>query len=171
MDVCTIVAKNYLSYARVLARSFAEHRPNDRGGVLVIEEVEGSLAPEPEPFELVVPADLGIESFDRMAALYGVLELSTAVKPWLLRHLLKERGLDRIVYLDPDIRLYDDLAEVDRLLNGNHMVVIPHLTDPMPRDGRRPSETDILIAGSYNLGFVALTPGPHTDRLLDWWSE
>src|ERR687886_725341 len=136
MDVCTIVAKNYLSYARVLARSFAEHRPSDRCWVLVIDEVEGYLAPESEPFELVVPADLGIESFDRMAALYGVLELSTAVKPWLLRHLLKERGLDRIVYLDPDIRLYDDLAEVDRLLNGNHMVVIPHLTDPMPRDGR-----------------------------------
>ena len=171
MDVCTIVAKNYLSYARVLARSFAEHRPNDRCWVLVIDEVEGYLAPESEPFELVVPADLGIESFDRMAALYGVLELSTAVKPWLLRHLLKERGLDRIVYLDPDIRLYDDLAEVDRLLNGNHMVVTPHLTDPMPRDGRKPSETDILISGCFNLGFLGLREHPDTDSLIEWWSE
>ncbi len=94
-----------------------------------------------------------------MAALYSVLELSTAVKPWLLRHLLNERGVERITYLDPDIEVRDSLEEVDALLREHHLVLNPHLTSPMPRDGAKPSESDILIAGSFNLGFVGLAAG------------
>ena len=84
MNVCTIIAKNYAPFARVLARSFLEHHPDGRCFALVIDDVEGYIDPALEPFELVTPADLAIEDFDRMAALYNVLELSTAVKPWLL---------------------------------------------------------------------------------------
>ena len=91
MDVCTIVAKNYLPFARICPL-FAEHRPDDRCWVLVIDEIEGYVDGAREPFELVTPADLEIEQFERMAALYDVLELSTAVKPWLLRHLSNARG-------------------------------------------------------------------------------
>ena len=169
--MCTIIAKNYLPFARTLARSFAEQRPDDRCWVLVIDAAEGYVDGASESFELLTPEDLQIEHFSRMAALYNVLELSTAVKPWLLRYLLEGQGLDRIVYLDPDIRLYDDLSEIDSLLSEHHMVVTPHLTEPMPRDGRKPSETDLLIAGCFNLGFLGLSAHADTDRLLDWWSE
>ena len=41
----------------------------------------------------------------------------------------------------------------------------------MPRDGHRPTETDILIAGSFNLGFAGFAAGAEVDQLLDWWSE
>jgi hypothetical protein len=171
VDVCTIIAKNYVAFARVLARSFAEHHPDARCWVLVIDEHEGFIDPAEEPFELVTIGDLGIERFDRMSALYDVLELSTAVKPWLMRHLLEERGVERVAYLDPDIRIYDSLGEIDRLLGENHVVVTPHLTEPMPRDGRKPSESDILIAGAYNLGFLGLSRGDDTLELLSWWAE
>ena len=140
MDACTIIAKNYVAFARVLARSHAEHHPGSRLFTLVIDDVEGYLDPAAEPFELVDVPEIGIEHYDRMAALYTVLELSTAVKPWLLRHLLHERGLERVVYLDPDIRIYDPLTEVDDLLRENQLVVTPHATDAMPRVGRKPSE-------------------------------
>ena len=74
-----------------------------------------------------------------MAALYSVLELSTAVKPWLLRHLLNERGCETLAYLDPDIEVHDGLGEIEALLREHGLVVTPHLTAPMPRDGRKPS--------------------------------
>ncbi len=41
----------------------------------------------------------------------------------------------------------------------------------MPRDGQRPSETDILISGSFNLGFAGFAGNADVDQLLDWWSE
>jgi glycosyltransferase involved in cell wall biosynthesis/SAM-dependent methyltransferase len=171
MDICTIIAANYAPFARVLAESFTEHHPDARCFVLVIDDPEGHLDPGNEPFEILTPGDLAIEEFDRMAALYSVLELSTAVKPWLLRHLLNVRGCETLAYLDPDIEVHDSLAELEALLHEHRLVVTPHLTAAMPRDGLKPSETDILIAGSYNLGFIGLAPGPDTDALLDWWGE
>jgi glycosyltransferase involved in cell wall biosynthesis/SAM-dependent methyltransferase len=171
VDICTIVAKNYVAFARVLARTFREHNPQARCWTLVIDDVEGYLDADAEPFELLTTAELGIDNFAHMAARYDVLELSTAVKPWLLRHLLHERGLDRVAYLDPDIQVFAGLGGIGRLLDDHEMVLIPHLTDPIPDDGLKPSESDIVVAGVYNLGFVALARRAEIDSLLDWWSD
>ena len=70
-----------------------------------------------------------------MAALYSVLELSTAVKPWLLSTCSTSSGARRSAYLDPDIEVHDSLGEIETLLREHHLVVTPHLTAPMPRDG------------------------------------
>jgi glycosyltransferase involved in cell wall biosynthesis/SAM-dependent methyltransferase len=171
MNICTIIAKNYVGHARVLAESLLEHHPEGTCYVLVIDEVQGYIDASIEPFELVTPAQLDIDDYEHMAAIYDVLELSTAVKPWLLRHLLEERGLERVAYLDPDIRIYDRLDEIDGLTREHNLVLIPHITSPLPRDGKRPSEADILISGTYNLGFISLQRSPRTAGLLDWWSE
>src|SRR5437763_347173 len=137
MHVCTIVARNYLAPARVLARSFREQHPDGTCWTLVIDDVDREIDDAGEPFRVLRPEDLAIGPWDRMAAGYSVLELSTAVKPWLLRHLLHDRGTERITYLDPDIRVFDSLREVDDLLRDHALVVNPHLTAPMPRDGRK----------------------------------
>jgi glycosyltransferase involved in cell wall biosynthesis/SAM-dependent methyltransferase len=171
MNICTIIAKNYVAHARVLAQSYKEYHPEGTCYVLVIDDTEGYIEASSEPFELVTPAHLGIDDYEHMAAIYDVLELSTAVKPWLLRHLLHERSLQRIAYLDPDIRVYDRLDEIEKLTAEHGLVLIPHITTPLPRDGKRPSEADILISGTYNLGFISLESASETDGLLDWWSE
>ncbi|HYZ06637.1 MAG TPA: glycosyltransferase, partial [Rubrobacter sp.] len=171
MNICTIIAKNYVAHARVLAESFLEHHPEETCYVLVIDDTEGYIDAASEPFELVRPAQLDIDDYEHMAAIYDVLELSTAVKPWLLRHLLDGRGMEQVAYLDPDIRVYDRLDEIERLTGEHGLVLIPHITSPLPRDGKRPSEADILISGTYNLGFISLEHGSATDGLLDWWCE
>ena len=79
MNICTIIAKNYVGHARVLAESFREHHPEGTCYVLVIDEVEGYIDPSSEPFKLVTPAQLDIDDYEHMAAIYDVLELSTAV--------------------------------------------------------------------------------------------
>lgn len=170
MEVCTIIAKNYVGYARVLARSLAEHNPGARLWTLIIDELESYIDPAHEPFEVLTPADIDCEPFAHMAIRYSVLELSTAVKPWLLRHLM-ERTDGPITYLDPDIRIYGSLAPLEELARQHGVVLTPHNNEPIPADGRKPSQVDIMIAGVYNLGYVSLAPGPEVDRLLDWWSE
>ena len=171
VDICTIIAKNYVAQARVLTESFRAHHPEGRCFVLVLDETEGYIDPAAEPFELLTPADLRIEDFDRMAAAYDVLELSTAVKPWLLRVLMERTPGRGIVYLDPDIEVFSSLEAIEELMGEHGLVLIPHVTAPMPRDGRKPSETDILIAGTYNLGFIGLGDDDAAQELLDWWSE
>ena len=92
VDACTIIAKNYLAFARVLAESYLRLHPGSRFYVLIIDDVEGFVDADAEPFELVTPDMLDIEPFERMAVIYNVLELSTAVKPWLLRWVLARSG-------------------------------------------------------------------------------
>jgi glycosyltransferase involved in cell wall biosynthesis/SAM-dependent methyltransferase len=171
MHICTIIAKNYVPFARVLARSFAEQHPDGRCSVLVVDSFEGHLDPGSEPFEILTPEDIDCPQFASMAVIYDVLELCTAVKPWLLKHLLAESGPEGVVYLDPDIRIYSPLSDLEPLTRAHGVVVTPHVLTPVPRDGRRPNEHDLMIAGTYNLGFLSIGPGPQSEQLLEWWSE
>ncbi len=78
-DVCTIVARNYLPAARVLAESFLEHHPAGHVHVLVVDDLAGEVDAAAEPFEVVRPEDLDLtrDEFLRMAMLYDVTELCT----------------------------------------------------------------------------------------------
>jgi len=171
MNICTVIARNYLAQARVLARSFDEVHPDGNCTVLVIDDPAGFIDPAKEQFELLTIHDIGLPDAEQMAAIYDVMELSTAVKPWLLRTLLARPGVDSVSYLDPDIQVFSSLAKIEAEAKAHGIVLTPHFTAPLPRDGRQPSEEDILIAGSYNLGFIGLGAGKTADALLDWWSE
>jgi glycosyltransferase involved in cell wall biosynthesis len=169
--ICTIIAKNYLAQARVLALSYAEWNPGAACSVLLIDDPDGSVPDEDEPFELLRPNDLEIDRFDGMAAMFDVTELATAVKPQLLAHLLERAG-EPVAYFDPDIRFFADIDEIARLTAQEGIVLTPHVAhESLPRDGLQPSELDLLASGTYNLGFIGLAPGPATERLIAWWSE
>ena len=90
---CTIVSKNYISYARVLAESFRRHHPDAGMYVLLVDRLDGHFDPAAEPFTLVELSALGIPDLPRFAFQYAITELNTAVKPYFLRHLLREHGL------------------------------------------------------------------------------
>jgi glycosyltransferase involved in cell wall biosynthesis len=171
LAACTIVSKNYLPFARVLARSFAEHYPGARFWVLLADRVEGRFDPAAEPFTLLTAEELpNLPAFPAFAFQYGMLEINTAVKPFLLEHLIASEGVERLVYLDPDIRVTSPLTEVEAALGRRSIVLTPHLTAPYDDDGH-PGETTILQAGTYNLGFLGLAAGELTRRFLAWWKE
>jgi glycosyltransferase involved in cell wall biosynthesis len=168
--ICTIIAKNYVAQARVLADSFLEHHPDGSCTVLVIDDHDGYIDEANEPFEVVTPDQIDLPDYGRMASAYDVVELSTAVKPWFLRFLLDRPPSGPITYFDPDIWILDSLDEIESGVSEHGLVLIPHNTEPLPQDGHVPSELDILAAGVYNLGFVSMARRTETDRLLDWWS-
>jgi glycosyltransferase involved in cell wall biosynthesis len=170
LTVCTIIAKNYLGQARVLAESLAKHNPEARFFVMLTDRIDGYFDPDAEPFT-VIPIDaLPIPDLNRFCFQYTILELNTAVKPYFLEHLFTHHGARKLVYLDPDIMVFNSLQPLAELLDRYAIVLTPHLTDAV-RDGRKPSEIEILRAGTFNLGFLALANRPTVSRLLDWWKE
>src|SRR5262249_38506518 len=60
---CTIVARNYLSFARVWARSLRKHHPEASVYVLLVDRVDGSIETAAEPFELIPVTELRIPNF------------------------------------------------------------------------------------------------------------
>ena len=73
VTVCTIIAKNYLSYARVLTDSFLEHHPNGNVFVLLVDKVDGYFNPETERFRLVTVDELGSEEVSQMLFRYSTI--------------------------------------------------------------------------------------------------
>ena len=167
---CTIIARNYLSYATILAESYLRHAPGTRFYLLVVDGLPADVA-LPDGVRVVPAEQLRLPTFYEMAFKYDVTELCTAVKPAFLSLLLTEYAEGSVAYFDPDILVLRPLAELNEALTRSDILLIPHLLDPIPRDGHKPSEQDILIAGGYNLGFLALKAGAETSRLLAWWGD
>jgi|GEM_PF-1368759 len=168
---CTIVARNYLSHARILARSYLDHHPDGRFYVLVVDGLPDGVDFGVEGVLVVASADLQLPSFYEMCFKYDVTELSTAVKPTLLSLLMARFGEERALYIDPDILVTRPLREVVQAFEHSSVILTPHLSTPIPNDGLTPSEQDILIAGAYNLGFIGLAKSAETANLLTWWEE
>jgi glycosyltransferase involved in cell wall biosynthesis len=180
----TIVARNYLAYARVLALSFLEHHPAARFTTLVIDRDDGAGDPRSSPppragaTRELTPAELRVNHSEwrQMAGIYDVMEFATAIKPALMLSLLEEeeevdsqRESPVICYLDPDIRVYRALDEALAAANAGGVALTPHVLHPLPRDGREPSERMLMHAGLFNLGFIAV--GVQGRPFLEWWHD
>ena len=162
--VCSVISPNYRPFARVLMSSVRTHEPEWDRYVLVVGG--DATVGEPEPFEPVAIDAVGLPDVADLSFRYSMIELDTAVKPWLIAHLFA-RGYDRVVYLDPDIVVYSKLAELDRD-DAPFITLTPHLTTPV-EDEAHARERSILLAGAWNLGFIAVTRDPQLDAFLGWW--
>lgn len=170
--VFTVVANNYLPYARQLMLSVRTHSPDVRRVVFLCDRETKEYPvhnPEKDKFELIQIEKLDIGDFATMAFRYSLIELCTAIKPFCFNHLL-DSGHNEIAYLDPDINTYSSLGPVFDLVAENNIVLTPHLTEPV-NDDRRPNEIDILRAGAYNLGFLAVKASPETRKFINWWRD
>ena len=164
----TICACNYLGFASTLGCSVKEHHPDARFVIWLIDAVDPTEFPT--DLDVRFASDvLGQQEYDHLLMLYNVRELATAVKPRCLAAELNA-GADYVIYLDPDILVFRPLAAIFELLNqGASGVLTPHVMYPLPRDGRSPDDLNILVAGVYNLGFLALSDCDEAQRFLEWW--
>jgi hypothetical protein len=167
---CTIVSPNYLAYARTLAASYLAQHPEQRFFVLIVADLADATPFSGAAFEPVMLAEIGLADLRGEAMKYDILELNTNVKPAFMLHLVARHGLDALVYLDPDIFVYAPLAPVFAALDaGATAVLTPHITAPV-WDGKSPGEQDLLVNGTFNLGFIAVGAGAESRRLLEWWN-
>jgi len=167
--IFTIVSKNYLPYARTLMASVKLHLPDSDLIVIICDRLEPTELSN-EIFEILPIQNLNIHDFDEFVFKYTILELNTAVKPFSFEYLFSKQGYSKVIYFDPDIRVYGSLQGMLDYLDDYQIVITPHLTGPL-NDGLRPDEKDILKAGTYNLGFIALSDGKESRRFLSWWSD
>jgi len=146
----TVVARDDLARAHVLADSFARHHPDAPPlTALVLDDPEHEVA-ESE-MAILRPDDLALDpsEFRQNAALAGHDELVAAMKPWTLQALL-DRGASTAVYLDPDIEFFGPLAAA---VSTPGVVVTPFLTDRDPEDE---PESGAWRPGVFDLGFLAV---------------
>lgn len=168
-DVCifTIVSNNYLHYANTLFESVRTHCPNaDLVLGLCDKLTDETYCPEAEIIELL---DLDIPHLSRFIYQYTILELNTAIKPYVIERLMK-KGYKKVIYFDPDIKLFNSIDPMLSLLDTHNILLTPHLTNLLD-DGKLPNELGILQAGSYNLGYIGLSNSEESLKLVKWWQS
>ncbi len=156
--------------ARVFAESYKEHHPGAEVYVCIVDRPSPRIRYQDLPFRTIFAQELPIPAFFNFAFRYGIMELNTAVKPYLLAHIRDQFGLDRALYFDPDILVLSSLDRLAKSLESHSAILIPHITRGLD-DAWRPSERIIQMSGTYNLGFLGLRLDDSTSEFLEWWQD
>lgn len=166
--IFTIVSNNYLHYANTLFESLKEHAP-EADLILGLCDLITADTNCPLADDLIPIKSLDIPQLSTFIYQYSILELNTAIKPYIIEVLMK-RGYQKIIYFDPDIQVFHSLGEMIGLLDQYNVLLTPHLTNILD-DEKTPTELQILQAGSYNLGYIALRSCEECQRLVKWWQK
>jgi hypothetical protein len=173
--VCfTSFSLGYLARARVLARTLKQFQPDWEVWALVAD----TPPPELDRDEAFAPFDqfcyaaaLGIPRFRAWMFKHDVVEACTAVKAQMLLQLLR-LGTDRVIYLDPDIGLFQPLAGIERRLDTASIVLTPHqLEANSVASAITDNELASLKYGIYNLGFLAVRNDDNGRDFARWWAD
>ena len=169
--VFTIASENYFAQVQTLLKSLQETNPGWDRYFAVADEADQDIteALKETQTHLIRMEELDISDLNDMKFRYDIMELNTAIKPFVMLKLLKQ--YERVVYLDPDIKVYAEMIEVNKGLDSYNFVVIPHYTGYFADDGKHPDEPDIMRAGIYNFGFFAVKRSEESILAVKWWSK
>ena len=169
--VFTICSNNYFAQAIVLGKSLAASNPQCTFYVCLadrkVKDVDYSIVQN-----VLFADELLIPAFEQMVQKYSIVELNTAIKPYMFSYLFqKEYDCDMVTYLDPDIYVYKSVELIESLIKDYNFILTPHTTSPYPLDGNIPNEEDILNTGMYNLGYISIKNNKEGQNMVRWWEE
>lgn len=173
MLVYTSVTKSYLPKARVLASSVKRFHPDWTFVLLYSDELPQGFDLQKESFdEVLMLKDLGIPDWESWAFGHTIVELCTAVKGTAAELLAQRQGVDKVMYLDPDIKVFNTLQPLSDMLNEHDVLLTPHLLHPEEEaQAIKDNEISALKHGVFNLGFFAAKTTGQGWAFIQWWAD
>lgn len=166
----TIASNRQLPLARVTAKSFLEHNAGIQFLVLLADRPDPSALRSPEPFRIVPLESLGMLRERQLAFCYNEFELSYALTPHFIRHLLAA-GYERVVFLKQETMVLGSLQHEFELLERHPAWLTPHLLRPPANGNDPPAELRVLRAGVFNGGMTGFSRHDQALCFLSWWME
>ncbi len=81
-------------------------------------------------------------------------------------------GAAKVVYLDPDIAVFQPLHEIEELLEESDILLTPHQLKPNATTfAIIDNEICSLKHGTFNLGFLAIRNGADGRACAEWWRD
>ena len=170
LAVFTICSNNYISMARVLIASVRKYLPNAIMYLGLVDTLIDEDGFYPSDCVIIPASELAIPDMRAFLFRYNIMELNTAIKPFLFQELFR-RGHHAALYFDPDIQLFSSLTQItEPLEQGASFVLTPHLCAPSEGEAY-PDDIQIMCAGIYNLGFLGVRNCAEADDILAWWAR
>ena len=173
LHIFTSAAVNYLPKVRILCRSIRRYHPEAVIHLVLADERPPWLRAEDEPFDSILGiGELGIPDVRRWSFTHSIVELSTAIKPFALKHLLGRPDCAVVLYFDPDMVLFSRVDDILATLANCNLALTPHQTRPeQTLDAVVDNEVASLKHGIFNLGFIGVSNTEEGRRFADWWAE
>lgn len=168
--IFTIVAKNYLSLALTLADSIKKQDPTQLFYILLADHPDGLPAQYFDNHKIFLSKEINIPKYEELAFKYNVTEFCTAIKPFFIDFLI-QKGAEKIIYLDPDIYVYQKPEIIFQELNNYEILITPHIISMEESFSGAIPETEMLFSGIYNLGFIAVKNTSKVQRFISWWKN
>jgi hypothetical protein len=170
--VCTIIAKNYLAYARALVKSLRRFHPDLTVYVLFVDDTAGFVDPAQEDFTLLGLDVLDLPRRQEFLFRYDVMELSTAVKPYPASRGSSIAGHGKVLYLDPTSGSSAPLDDLFAWLEKRGRA--PH---PAPHGSPRrrevtPTSATSCSPGPTTSGFMGSPARAQVEAACSpWWAD
>lgn len=169
----TSAACNYLPKVRLLIQSLRRHHPEIRLVLALSDLIGDPQALLGEVWDEIMPIDaLDILEWRRWAFTHNIVELSTAIKPFVLSRLLERPDCGGVLYFDPDMVLFSRLDDLLDRLEQCNIVLTPHQNKPETGLAELiDNEICSLKHGIYNLGFIGVRPTETGKAFARWWAD
>lgn len=165
LRAATVATRAELPAVRVLSTSFVNAHPDAGFGALIVDAEPDDSGPG-----LLTPADIGVDDTELayLATAHTAERLCAVLRPRLLAHLLTQGG--PVLYLDPWTLVLGPIGDhLMPALAQRGLALTPRVLRPLPDDGLRPNAEELLAAGVYDPGFLAVAPG--AEPFLSAWAE
>jgi len=169
----TSAALNYWPKVRVLFSSLRRHHPEFKLVLALSDRLVADHAVEADLVDEILPLDrLGIEDETAWTFCHSIVELSTAIKPFVLQALLDRPDCEGVFYFDPDMVLFSRVDDLTAGFATHDIQLTPHQTKPETKIRNvLDNEISSLKHGIYNLGFVGVAPRVEGKAFARWWAD
>jgi hypothetical protein len=148
--LCFIFNKSYSKQGSEAINSARRYNPDHR--IILLTDLENKIADIQ-----IKPQDIGLDN-----------------KHWLLigrvailEFTLKSLNFDTAILVDGDTYSYNSFDDLQGSCENHSMVVIPHITKPLPEDNKFPQNRIISLSGNYNAGIVGTSK--KALEFISWW--
>jgi hypothetical protein len=157
----TIVGRNYVPFARVLAQSLQRHHPDVQLVVLAADDIDG------EDSASLAAGALGVPDLNGLRFRCTRQELVVTLKPFLLATLLERQ--QSALFLDADSLVLAPLDQLFAAVRAHAVTLVPHRLEPPSTPDRVERDLALNLSGVFNGGVVGVSRTPQTLAFLEWW--
>lgn len=151
-----ISSKEYINHYKVLFDSTKKH-------VGYVDQILYHIGNVQEPFD----QKIDITHWYNEAIYPDTLTKICSLRPRVVLDAFN-KGYDKVVFLGAKIEWFSDPYKLINLLDIHTAVVTPHITQPLPEDGRMPSNASVSFTGHISTDLVAFRNTFEIKEFLRW---
>lgn len=151
--LCFIFDSNYISQGKYAIESAKRHNPDYTTILLTDSDTDHNLVDiQLSPRDILIPMENWL-IVGRVA---------------IVAYALEFLNFDTVIFLDGDTYTYNDYLDLQQQADAHSIVVIPHITMPLPNDDKFPQNRIISLSGNYNTGVWAASQTGLS--FIKWWT-